>query len=79
MGFYYTIVLLLRHISRPSVLPSFNKPLPQSDGPKLHPFPNRETTISFVCSLSEVKFEGHAHVFEVTIGSKENVLKMVCI
>ncbi|KAL9073385.1 MAG: hypothetical protein Q9161_003000 [Pseudevernia consocians] len=59
-----------------SVLTDFNKLLPQSDVPKFHPFPDRKETISLVRALSDFNSKGRAHVFEVSIGSKEYALKM---
>lgn len=56
---------------------NFTKPLPQSEGPKLHPFRNRKAPIIFVRLLSDTESEGHAHVFEVSIGSKQYALKIV--
>lgn len=49
------------------VLPDFNRPLPQIDRPKRHPFPDAKATITFVRILSDVLSEGHAHVLEVSI------------
>ncbi len=62
-----------------SVLPKFNRPLPQTDGPKLHPFPGRKKPINFVRALSDINADGQSHVFEVSIGSKKYALKMVGI
>lgn len=59
------------------VVPNYGKPLPQSEGPKLHPFHDCKSAIKFVRLLSDVESKGHAHVFEISIGSKAYALKMV--
>ncbi len=61
------------------LVPNFNKPLPQTDGPKLHPFPGRKKPINFVRVLSDINADGQSHVIEVSIGSKKYALKMVGI
>ncbi len=60
-----------------SRFPNYCEPLFQCEGPKLHPFCDRESTIGFVRLLSNGGSEGHSHVFEVSIGSKAYALKMV--
>ena len=61
-----------------SALPSYNKPLPQCDGPKLAPLARkRNAKVEFIRLLSDLKAEGHAHVFEVLIDSEEFALKVV--
>lgn len=59
-----------------SIVPDYSKPLPQSEGPKLHPFRDRKSVIKFVRLLSDVESEGHAHVFKVSIGPRSYALKM---
>ena len=58
---------------------NFNKALPRCQGPKLHPFPDRKAVVTFLRLLSEVDSKGHAHVFEVSIGSEHYALKVVSI
>ncbi len=60
-----------------SALPHYTEPLPQCEGPKLRPFKDHHRAIKFLRLLSDIKSEGHAHVFEVSIGSKKYALKVV--
>ena len=53
------------------------KPLPQCEGPKLAPLQKKRAKIEFVSLLSDVEADGHAHVFEALIDSKEYALKVV--
>ena len=62
-----------------SRFPNFNKALPRCQGPKLHPFHDRKAVVTFLRLLSEVDSKGHAHVFEVSIGSEYYALKVVSI
>lgn len=62
-----------------TLFPNSNKALPRCEGPKLHPFHDRKAVVTFLRLLSEVDAEGHAHVFEVLIGSKHYALKVVSI
>lgn len=69
--------------------PSYDEPLPQCMGPKLHPFNGRVADIKFVRLLSSNVEEssniedssngsrGQSHVFEVTIASQPYALKVV--
>ena len=52
-------------------------PLPQCEGPQLHPFDEHKGTVKFLRLISNVNSEGHAHVFEVSIGTKRYALKLV--
>ena len=60
-----------------SVVPDYSEPLPQCKGPQLHPFETHKKTVKFLRLISDVKSEGHAHIFEVSIGSKRYALKVV--
>ncbi len=51
--------------------------LPQCEGPKLHPLKGRRYTIKFLRLLSDIESEGHAHVFEISMGFKKYALKVV--
>ena len=56
---------------------SFQKMLPQCEGPKLHPFSNRNVDVQFIRLLSNNVQGGHSHVFEVVINSCRYALKVV--
>ena len=63
---------------------SYRQPLPQCEGPKLHPFPKDKVDVQFKRLLSNVQGTldssdqaGHAYVFEISIGSKTYALKVV--
>lgn len=64
-------------------LPLYNEPLPECDGPKLHPFPHKSPAIEFIRMISDntppsVPGGGpHAHVFKVVILSQTYALKIV--
>ena len=51
----------------PNYLPQTASPI---QGPKLPPFRDTKSDVQFVHLLSDVDSEGHAHVFEVSIGYK---------
>ena len=60
--------------------PDFDKPLPDCEGPKLHPFKHRKAAIKFHRLLSDTDMPqagGDSHVFEVSIRSKVYALKVV--
>lgn len=59
--------------------PNYNIPLPTCEGPQLDPFKHRNAEIDFQKLLSDAdpEFEGHAHVFEVSIMSIPYALKVV--
>ena len=59
------------------MFPAYGRPLPHSEGPRLHRFHDWKLVINFIRLLSDVESAGHAHVFEVSIGSKAYALKMV--
>ncbi len=52
-------------------------PLPQCDGPKLHPFADDKASLEFVRLLSDPTLDADAHVFEVSIGGQSYALKAV--
>ena len=58
-------------------LPHYTEPLPLCEGPKLHRFQKPQAAVTFVRLLSDAESEGHAHVFEATIGSATYAIKMV--
>ena len=60
-------------------IPNYNKPLPDCEGPKLHPFKDCNAAIEFRRLLSDDDsgIDGHAHVFEVSIRSNVYALKVV--
>ena len=60
-----------------SAFPNDRKPLPQYEGPKLHPFRDTKSDVKSVRLLSDVDSGGHAHVFEVSIGCKAYALKIL--
>ena len=61
-----------------SKLPKYTEPLPLCEGPKLHRFRKLKAGLVTINRLlSEVDSEGHAHVFEATIGSATYAIKMV--
>ena len=53
-----------------------NVPLPQCEGPKLDPFPDSKSTITFRRLIGS---GGHAYVFEATIDSTAYALKLVSV
>lgn len=59
--------------------PNFTTPLPNCEGPKLHPFKHRYAKVDFHHLLgdSDSVTGGHAHVFEVSIKSVVYALKIV--
>ena len=58
-------------------LPKYTEPLPLCGAPKLHPFPKPKAAVTFKRLLSDIEAEGHAHVFEATIGSATYAIKIV--
>ena len=66
--------------------PNYDGALPQCEGPKLRPFPQRGLKVIFNSLISDTQYVaghtdtgGHAHVFAVSIGGKEYALKVVSI
>ena len=57
--------------------PSYNQALPRCEGPKLRPFPRRKAAVQITALLSDLDSDGHAHVFEASIGSRTYALKVV--
>ena len=57
--------------------PDYTGPLPQCEGPQLHPFDEHKGTVKFLRLISDLNSEGHAHVFEVSMGRKKYALKLV--
>ncbi len=53
-------------------LPHYDEPLPQSQGPKLHPFEERGATLNFVRLVSDNDCGGHSHVLS------QNWLRAIC-
>jgi len=53
------------------------EPLPQCEGPKLHPFHDHVASIDFKHLLSDPATTAQSHVFEVSITSKPYALKIV--
>lgn len=49
----------------------------QCEGPKLHPFFNRESDTQIVRPLSNDEQDEHSHVFEVIINGVNYALKVV--
>ena len=61
-----------------SKLPKYTEPLPLCEGPRLHPFLRlKPGLVTFSRLLSDINSDGHAHVFEATIGSATYAIKMV--
>ena len=58
-------------------IPQYNEPLPTCEGPKLKPFHDQKAIVKFKRLLSDKDAEGHAHVFEATIGSLTFAIKIV--
>lgn len=58
-------------------IPQYTEPLPQCEGPKLHPFHDPTPAVVFHRLLSEKDSEGHAHIFEATIESEIYAVKVV--
>ncbi|KAK0512431.1 hypothetical protein JMJ35_005559 [Cladonia borealis] len=56
-------------------IPQYDKPLPTCEGPKLKPFHDLKAIVKLKRLLSN-NAEGHAHVFEATIGSKSFAIKI---
>ncbi|KAL8951220.1 MAG: hypothetical protein Q9222_002783 [Ikaeria aurantiellina] len=52
-------------------------PLPQCDGPKLHPFDDDTARLEFIRILSDTSIDADAYVFEVSIGGQPFALKVV--
>lgn len=52
-------------------------PLPECEGPKLHPFADDKASLEFVRLLSDPTLDADAHVFEVSIGGQSCALKAV--
>ena len=73
--------LLTQHFVAPDFDPmqEYKGPLPQREGPKLEPFHDLTASITFRRLLSDRDSEGHAHVFEATIGSTAYALKLVSV
>ena len=60
-----------------ATIPQYNEPLPTCEGPKLNPFHDAKAIVKFKRLLSDKDAEGHAHVFEASIGSKSFAIKIV--
>ena len=56
---------------------SYQKPLPECDGPKLSPFRVSKARIRFDRLISDPRTEGHGYVFEASINSQVYALKIV--
>ncbi len=72
--------LHIQHFVAPEIdpMPEYKGPLPQCEGPKLEPFHDLTSSITFRRLLSD-RSQGHAHVFEATIGSTAYALKLVSV
>ena len=57
-------------------IPEYDQPLPICEGPKLNPFHDLKAIVKLKRLLSD-NAEGHAHVFEASIGSKSFAIKIV--
>ena len=57
-------------------IPQYDKPLPTCEGPKLKLFHDLKAIVKLKRLLSD-NAEGHAHVFEASIGSKSYAIKIV--
>lgn len=60
-----------------NLIASAKIPLPQCDGPKLHPFADDKANLEFVRLLLDPTLDADAHVFEVSIGGQSYALKAV--
>ncbi len=58
-------------------IPQYDEPLPTCEGPKLDPFHDSKAIVKFKRLLSDKDAEGHAHVFEASIGSSSFAIKIV--
>ena len=58
-------------------LPQYTEPIPLCEGPKLHRFHKPKAAVTCKRLRSDIESEGHAHVFEATIGSATYAIKMV--
>ena len=70
----------MQHLVAPELnpMPEYEGPLPQCEGPKLEPFHDLTSSITFRRLLSD-ESDSHAHVFEATIGSTAYALKLVSV
>ncbi|KAI4233602.1 MAG: hypothetical protein LQ349_004315 [Xanthoria aureola] len=63
------------HLGPKNLIATAKIPLPQCDGPKLHPFADDKASLEFVRLLSDPTLDADAHVFEVSIGGQSYALK----
>lgn len=57
-------------------IPQYGKPLPTCEGPKLKPFHDLKAIVKLKRLLSDNDTDGHAHVFEASIGSSSFAIKI---
>ena len=57
-------------------IPQYDEPLPTCEDPKLNPFQTK-AIVKFKRLLSDKDSDGHAHVFETSIGASTFAIKIV--